>query len=425
MHRIAIALAALSAVLFCVPAARARSDGAKPFFPLGIWYEGGVGDARDHVLPAEPAKAAEVYDKNFADVAAHGINVMTVPNSPPDHHKLVLDTAHRHGLKIILELGLDGGELGHMVRGQMPLDDNTLRETLEKRLGPLKNHPALWRVQLLDEPGEDGFARYAKVAKGLRTFAPRTGPFCCLVGTVDGERFLRETKSDVIAFDVYPIAVGMKVGDAKPLMDWVGFADRFAHWAEKYDAESWAVLQCHEITGALRFPTDGEVRAMSYAALATGNKGIFWFLYQTERVGADSVMSGFVDRDFKARPHWDGLTGLTRELAKLTPHLEDLRDPQVVAVDDPLLLVRRLTDSKGVEYFFAVNMDAVKSRTVSIPYAVPPQRAGKFKVVEVPEGGVSMIMDNQVGPGSKVVASWAPNLPAGTGKLYRIEPTEK
>src|SRR5215213_6465584 len=81
----------------------------EPFFPLGIWYEGGVGDARDNVLPADPAKAAAVYEANFKDIAAHGINVMTIPNSPPDHHKLVLDTAHKHNLKVILELGLDGG----------------------------------------------------------------------------------------------------------------------------------------------------------------------------------------------------------------------------------------------------------------------------------------------------------------------------
>ena len=31
----------------------------------------------------------------FADIAAHGINVVTIPNSPPRHHKIVLDTAHK------------------------------------------------------------------------------------------------------------------------------------------------------------------------------------------------------------------------------------------------------------------------------------------------------------------------------------------
>ena len=80
----------------------------KPVFPLGLWYEGGVGNTRDNVLPADPAKAAEIYEKNFADIAAHNINVVVIPNSPPEHHKLILDTAQKHGLYVILELGLDG-----------------------------------------------------------------------------------------------------------------------------------------------------------------------------------------------------------------------------------------------------------------------------------------------------------------------------
>src|SRR4029079_5539464 len=112
-----------------------------------IWYEGGVGDARDNVLPADPAKAAELYEKNFADIAAHGINVITIPNSPPAHHKIILDTAQKHGLKIILELNLDGGPFGSMIRGSQPMDDAIIQKTLEDVLGPIKDHPALLRVQ--------------------------------------------------------------------------------------------------------------------------------------------------------------------------------------------------------------------------------------------------------------------------------------
>src|SRR5688572_4499216 len=128
--------------LFAVFASVARADetATEKFFPLGLWYEGGVGDARDNVLPADPAAAAPIYEKNFADIAAHGINVVTIPNSPPPHHKVVLDTAQKHGLKIILELDLDGGELGHMIRGGMPLDEKRARAFLEENLGPIKDH---------------------------------------------------------------------------------------------------------------------------------------------------------------------------------------------------------------------------------------------------------------------------------------------
>src|SRR3954447_8421586 len=152
-----VVLIAAALIALSTPAAPAEENGKQKegFSPLGLWYEGGVGAARDNVLPADPAAAAAVYEKNFADIAAHGINLIVVPNSPPDHHKLVLDTAQKHGLKVILELGLDGGPFGHMIRGARPMDDGVIRQTLESVLKPVEDHPALLRVQLLDEPPDD------------------------------------------------------------------------------------------------------------------------------------------------------------------------------------------------------------------------------------------------------------------------------
>src|SRR5688500_18879541 len=113
------AFVAVTVVVACLAldAAPARAQEHDNFLPLGLWYHGGDGHARANVLAADPAAAAPVYEKNFADIAAHRINVVTIPNSPPRHHKIVLDTAHKHGLRVILELDLDGGELGHMIRG--------------------------------------------------------------------------------------------------------------------------------------------------------------------------------------------------------------------------------------------------------------------------------------------------------------------
>src|SRR4051812_20128398 len=199
------ALALFSAAAAAPAPAPAPAPAEEPFFPLGLWYEGGVGAARDHVLPEDPASAAALYEKNFADIAAHGINVIAVPNSPPDHHKLVLDTAQKHGLKVILELGLDGGPFGYMIRGQSPMDDSAIRRELDNVLAPIKDHPALLRVQLLDEPPGDAFDRYGKIAAAVRAFDPNVKPFCCLTGGSDGGAFLAAAKSDVVAFDMYPI----------------------------------------------------------------------------------------------------------------------------------------------------------------------------------------------------------------------------
>jgi hypothetical protein len=338
---------------------------AEDFFPLGLWYEGGVGEARDNVLPADPARAALIYDKNFADIAAHGINLIVVPNSPPEHHKLVLDAAHEHHLKVILELGLDGGPIGYMIRGQSPMDDSAVARELEKTLRPSKDHPALLRVQLLDEPPADAFNRYSDIAKAVHKFEPKIEPFCCLTGASDGGAFLDASKSNVVAFDMYPFGVNDKKS-LKPLQDFLICADRFADCANQRKAASWAVLQCHEITRALRYPTAAELRCMTWLSLASGSKGLFWFLYQSEHFTKDAMMNGLVDRDFKPRPLWDEVAKLTKELSPLTQTLSKLQPCEQIPQNDPTFLARAFVDDQRNDYIIAVNLNTLAPEDVQI-----------------------------------------------------------
>ena len=120
---------------------------------------------------------------------------------------------------------------------------------------------------------------------------------------------------------------------------------------------------------------------MTWSALANGSKGVFWFLYQSERVGA-AMMDGLVDRQFNARPLWDEVGKLTREIAPLTPTLAGLRDPEEVKHDDPLLMVRRLSDSQGGNYMIAVNLDATNARRVKVDGRDVDLEAGGGRLIE-------------------------------------------
>src|SRR4051812_18721791 len=89
-----------------IPASTSRS--ADDMFPMGVWYEGAVGPARNDLTPADPAEAAKMYQRDFADIAAHGVNLAVVPNTPANHHKVLLDAAAANKVKLIIELGYEG-----------------------------------------------------------------------------------------------------------------------------------------------------------------------------------------------------------------------------------------------------------------------------------------------------------------------------
>lgn len=315
--------AALTTALLAVSCVAAPG----PEFPLGVWYEGGVGAFRWNLIPEDVREAGTMYRRDFADIARHGLNCAVVPNTPPDHHVALLDAARESGLKLIIELDKEGGVPGQMIRGALPFDPDRLRQVFQKALTPVESHPALWRVQLLDEPALDAFSRYRKVASELRHFAPGMLPFTCLSGALHGEAFLDKTGSDVLAFDFYPVGVSTPVGSSDPMKAFDQACLQAAAAADKHGAPFWAVLQTHAITNIHRFPTPAEIRCMTYLSVANGAKGVFWFLYQTENWDASSgsVMSGLVDKDFKGDERWEEVGRLAKRLKAIAPVLLKLK----------------------------------------------------------------------------------------------------
>ena len=67
-----------------------------------------------------------------------------------------------------------------MIRGTRPMDLEALKSVFDEKLKPIMDHPALLRVQLLDEPEAGAFGRYKQVADALKAYAPNLPPFCCL-----------------------------------------------------------------------------------------------------------------------------------------------------------------------------------------------------------------------------------------------------
>lgn len=376
----------------------------------GVWYEGGEGAFRNGLIPDDPKEASKMYLSNFQDIAAHGVRIVVAPNSPAPHHKVLLDAASAAGVKVILELGHEADVLGAQVRGKDPVDGAAIDRFLDERLSPIKDHPALERVQICDEPWPGVFDRYAGVARIVNKFSPRTPAFGCVIESDKADAFLTVTKSDVVAFDCYPLGPKTPIGDSNALGHWQAVCAGAAQAALRHRAEAWAVIQCHAITGSLRFPTVGEMRWMTNVALASGCRGVFWFLYQTEWLNAEhsQTMDGLVDPMFHSRPLWDEVGSLTKMIARIEPTLVKLwpANPGVdISSNDAGIF--ELRDDAGGRFVYIVNPDVVREKTITVrsEKKLAPVGAEKgFRMGMFSGGSVSF------------------NLRAGDGQLFEVTP---
>lgn len=391
---------------------------ASSFFPMGVWYEGAPGALRYNLIPQDPAAAAKMYQRDFADIAAHGVNIAVVPNTPPSHHKCLLDAAAANGIKLIIELDNGGGELGEMIRGSIPYSEENVRKTLDEELKPILNHPALFGVQLLDEPRQGTYETYASIAESLKKYAPTKLPFTCLAGVDSVGPFVKAVRPKVVAFDRYTVGVGNKVGDKNPMLLFDSAAASACNNAAKYNVPVWAVIQVHSITHIHRFPTPAEIRCMTYSALSNGCKGVFWFMYQTEYWNKEKneFMKGLVDQNFKGDERWEEIKKLTGEISKLSPTLLNLQLVNNAKVQCNGI-AHVLKDPSGKLYVFAVNTDTVLPQAITIRLNSNSCISHNPMVAKYPLQTNKTIEANLCG--SDVV--WSDTLAPGDGALYLLQ----
>ena len=63
-------------------------------FPIGVWYDGrveGINCPAGYVdVPRDLGQARAYYEKTFADIKRHGIEIIAIPNTPPAYRETLL-----------------------------------------------------------------------------------------------------------------------------------------------------------------------------------------------------------------------------------------------------------------------------------------------------------------------------------------------
>ena len=316
----------------------------KPFFPIGMY-------------------SASTTD--FPALAAAGFNVVhsygwdhTADADVPAWGKEFLDAAAKNGLMTLVGMNRDEVKAKKYANSAA-------------RVRLFRDHPAVLAWHTMDEPGvgigkkdlkelaADAFMPgIYRVIKENDTRHPVTAVVCRFS---DHQRFT--LSMDVHQADYYPVP-------PIPAANFIGtgFAGIARHPGLVREASGgakplWFVCQAFDY--ALyqkdrdvpaewrRFPTRDELRSMSYTAVASGARGIFYW--------AMSELREFVREGQSSEDYWQRLSSVTRELHELSPVLTAETPETFLQQDNVAALIK--SDGRDL-YIIAANYERKPTKTV-------------------------------------------------------------
>ena len=385
----------------------------KNIFPVGIWYDGrveGINCGEGFVdVPFGLKNARAYYEKTFKDIKAHGIDIVVIPNTPPQYRQTLLSVADEVGVKIVLEIVEFarvefGGELS-VHSPYMIQDKELLSKRLKDLIEPLRSHESLLCYQIIDEPPVKLADNFQKVAQVLAELDPAHPAFSCLCREKELSRTSR-MGTQMIIFDRYPIAEKSKPGDYD-FKSWIVLLEQLRGHSRDNDIPYWMVVQTFGYPGRVRMPTEAELRAMTYLSLSRNCKGIFFFLYNSMTQG--ERLQGLVDTELKSRPLWVSTAKLGEELKQLGPMILEIQPAAAFASSDAEKIdVQCFADGKGGKYIIVTNLNVLEAVNVQLKV-----KAKSKELRNILTGEASAI--EQQG-GSATV-----KLAAGNGAVLRLE----
>ena len=269
--------------------------GGKPFFPIGIY---GVCKREFNDFS---------YDKAFSKLKENGFNVaQTYSETLGKEGKEFFDMADKHGLKLFIRTdGLEnvGRRLQHKTILAWFIGDDTA--THQRPMGLLTTQQNIkvidpWRLTCqADTIGTFDNSRYRPFIHGADVFMPEIYPV-----QMDNEK----TQSTCVP----QVIVDMKTfwNDVKETNE-----QRAKAGLPPVVKGCWPIIQHFKgYTFWKRFPTERELRAMSYVSLACGAHGITWYTYS----GFVKPEQNMYNYGITSSPEvWAQITKITRELSQL------------------------------------------------------------------------------------------------------------
>ena len=351
---------------------RLRDDGfvlidEKPFFPIGIFS-----------MAKKPWNGFN-FDKGFLDIKEAGFNLTHIYNSARDYafNFEFLPAARKHGIKLFIS-GPNGANSHDM-------------QSLLKAISNEKGNHDILSWYIADDTSEYWTSdELSELSDAIKAVDPsRITSQACGANGFDG--FANGT--DAFLPEIYPILeIDSESSDkcvSKVIRD-------VKHSFERIELEGrpnvsvWATLQYFQGWGNKRYPTQRELRAMTYAAIIHGSQGIVYYTYAPGDHVNNHGAASFPE-------NWQTISSVTRELQSLIPVLCErkpqsqptttvLSGPQQDALGAPSISVL-LKKHDGKSYLLSVNSSV---HNVTASFHLPSHQKGNVlfenRTVVVKEG---------------------------------------
>ncbi len=287
---------------------------------------------------AGPGSHNEVNDTTVSQLVAGGWTMAWDTGWPKTEEPKYLDLYHRHGMRVMLNLGRFVEEWE--AKPGFDFNDQEQTRELDELIDRLRNHPALYAYYLWDEPNASRFSFLGRFVAHLRKLDPTRPTIINLYPVeastgLDGQlgtegdmvtayrehlrQFAEKVKPDALSYDYYPF---MKRGD---------MSTYFLNLMMVREAALKAGIPFINVTQAIahedmgyRWPTEHEMRWLAYTTLAYGGQGICWYIYNCRNCGISGFFKDCPESTVPKPQYW-AVSRTNRDFVAIATQLQPLK----------------------------------------------------------------------------------------------------
>jgi len=377
---------------------------ADSYLPLGVWYHwiGATGDEQHD---------REHYGSSFADLSAHGIDLIIANFVFGEDRVWLLEEADKQGLKVIMAVP----EMTALIIQPIPISQSYADGLAEELAAPLRDMPALFGYYIADEPGiHNIIPENLTIARQAFEKADPEHPSYCIFALLDRMwTYFNALRPEVLLTDMYPLY--RIITTPEMFVDgWHidNFIDHLQTAGEIAGATpTWLVAQAFSNNLQWRMPIFEEIRAMVYLALNRGVSGIVYFCYQSIPLGEQ--LQGLLDLNEQPTLNYERLAEFHLEFEPIKTALLWSQPTSTIAQTVEPFDLASFRHQMGHHYITVVNRDVLAMRTATIE--IPVSNLPNIEAIFDEETGDLLPFEDA---GGIVRFSWT--LDPGDGRMFRI-----